>query len=254
MADPQSAGVAAGEILAILDVTTDPRGQKLLRAYSYLLKSAKLLPMDCAGRFTLCPNEIKLSFSELLDNAAVSFPWSVVLFPDGSGSVSRHPRELFDDAATVTACAETVSVVCTRYTAEANGAELIELPVDTPLEVKCVCLSEAHEQALKTHSTEVAERYDESAVRYITGEHIESAVSKAGFGGESALPVSISVGRLLCEECVAAARSRDKGAPPLSRQPTTHSKYGGKTPSHAVDTRSLVQRYDAISKDIASLR
>lgn len=248
-ADPQS-GVAAGEVLAILDVAADLRGQKVLRAYSYLIKSAKILPMDCAGSFTLCPNEIKLTFSELLNNAAVPFPWSVVLFPDGSGSVSSHPRDLFDDVVTITACAETVSVACTRYTAETNGTEVIDLPVDTPLEVKCVCLSEAHEQALKAHSAEVAERYDESSVRYITGERVESAVSIAGFAGENALPVSIFMGRMLCEECVAAT-SRDRGSP---RRPTARSNLDGKTPPHAIDIPSLVQRYDSISKDVNSLR
>lgn len=249
-ADPQSF-ISAGEILAILDVITDPRGYKALRVYSYALKTAKLLPMECAGHFTLCPNEIKLSFSELLDNSAVSFPWSAVLFPESSAAVSRYPRELFDDVVNVTGCTETVSVVCTRFTAEANGAEIVELPVDTPLEIKCVCLSEEQTQTLKAHNIEVAERYDERSVRYLTGECESVAVPKGGLDAEKASPI---LDRLLCKECLDATSSGDKTGLSLRPQAAARPRHDSKSPSRSPDLSGVVQRHDAIAKDVASLR
>lgn len=239
-------GVAVGEVLSLLDVAGQGE-QKMLRVYSYMLKSAKLLPMNCVGSFTLCPNEIKLSFSDLLDNAGVSFPWSVAMFPDVSAPL-RYPRELMEEVVAITGCVETVSIVCTRYTPDSNGTDVIELPVDTPLEVKCVCLSEAHTQALKAHSSEVVRHYDEASVTYLTGEWVESATPKGGCASAN----TAAVDSLLCEECYQAV-SRDKpGTPPrrASARNTRDEKPSVRTP----DLSSLVQRYDLISKDVALIR
>ena len=250
LAPDQPSGIAAGEVIALLDVTYQGE-QRMLRVYSYALKSAKLLPTNCAGSFTLCPSEIKLSLSELHDNAGISFPWSVILFPDISAP-SRYPRELFEEVVFVTGCAETASIVCTRYTSDGSGIDVIELSVETPLEVKCVCLSEAHQQALRDHSSKVAERYSEASVTYLCGEWVESANIKGGFAMErGGFQSGAALDHLLCEECLLAT-SRDKGGP-LSRKVSSRNKHE-KTSVQATDVPSLLQRYDAILKDVTSVR
>lgn len=174
--------IAADEILVLKRVIRPKLRKKSLEVLSLKTQSTKILPLDCAGHFTLKPNKNKIYLLELVKCIPDVFPCMAIMFlsSDAASNQQKTSHSLLNAVVTLNGQKKETSLIASSVTytscedqsgeiAAQVSEHLVDIPVDDRLSrviVKVVDTSECGlQEILNSKTRTLFETFDVTRVR-----------------------------------------------------------------------------------------
>ena len=174
--------IAANEILVLKRVIRPKLRKKSLEVLSLKTQSTKILPLDCAGHFTLKPDRNKVYLLELVKCIPDVFPCMAMMFlsSDAASNQQKTSHSLLNAVVTLNGQKKETSLIASSVTytscedqsgevAAQVSEHLVDIPVDDRLSgvmVKVVDTSECGlQEILNSETRTLFETFDVTRVR-----------------------------------------------------------------------------------------
>lgn len=163
--------VSAGEVLAVLSVSSSDDGCRYLSVYSFLRKKEIGLPFFCAGNFTTSPSKVQLHLRDIVACVKDPFPSKAWPFAESQEVSKCFSTGFFNNAVALLDLGETLTVIVTPVLAsdspgKGRGKE-VELVAEENILATILPLSADAMATFRTQTNALKKNYDERKIGYV---------------------------------------------------------------------------------------